>query len=101
MPERLRADHPSVGEDGLDLLVMRWIVAYAMAAGSSGAITSNATVVASNVSSSTPRSVSFVVNAYSADIHVTGAAREDLVGEVGAPRRHAPRQSRRRSRWQG
>jgi uncharacterized repeat protein (TIGR01451 family) len=59
-------------------------VALAVAAGSSGAINSTATVAASNVSSSAPRSVSFVVNAYSADIQVTGAVAASRVIEGGA-----------------
>jgi uncharacterized repeat protein (TIGR01451 family) len=59
-------------------------VALAVAAGSSGAISSTATVAASNVSSSAPRSVSFVVNAYSADLQVTGAAAASRVIEGGA-----------------
>jgi hypothetical protein len=59
-------------------------VSLAVAAGSSGAITSTATVVASNVSSSAPRTASFVVNAYSADIQVNGMAAASRVIEGGA-----------------
>ena len=59
-------------------------VSLAVAAGSSGAITSTTTVVASNVSSSAPRTASFVVNAYSADIQVNGMAAASRVIEGGA-----------------
>ena len=59
-------------------------VALAVAAGSSGAITSTATVVANNVSSTAPRTASFVVTAYSADIQVTGMASAPRVIEGGA-----------------
>ena len=59
-------------------------VALAVAAGSSGAVTSTATVVANNVSSTPPRNASFVVNAYSADIQVSGMASASRVIEGGA-----------------
>ena len=58
-------------------------VALAVAAGSSGAITSTATVVASNLPSTASRTASFVVNAYSADIQVTGTAAAPRVIEGG------------------
>jgi uncharacterized repeat protein (TIGR01451 family) len=56
-------------------------VALRVAPGSSGALASTTTVVASNAS--TPRTTSFVVNAYSADIQVTGTAAAPRVIEGG------------------